>query len=80
MGGHRPIVWGGELIDKKYKNIKYIVVLNGRRLMIINATTNQKLVAATEGSMEGRCVEREAWEKRNSIVLGVLDVELEVKT
>ncbi len=43
--------------------------------MIINAITNQKLMAATEGSMEGRCNKQEAWGKRNSIVLGALDVE-----
>ncbi len=48
--------------------------------MIINATINQKLVAVMEGSMEGRCNEREAQGKRNSIVLGALDVELKVKT
>jgi len=43
--------------------------------MILNATINQKLAASMEGSMEGRCDEREAWGKHNSIVLGVLDVE-----
>jgi hypothetical protein len=43
--------------------------------MIINATTNQKLVAATKGSMEGSCDEREAQGKRNSIILGALDVK-----
>jgi len=43
--------------------------------MILNATTNQKLAAATEGSMEGRCDEWEAWGECNSIVLGALDVE-----
>jgi hypothetical protein len=48
--------------------------------MIINATTNQKLVAATEVSMEGRCNKREVQGKRNSIVLGALDIELKVKT
>jgi hypothetical protein len=48
--------------------------------MIFNATTNQKLVAATEGSMEGRFDEREAQGKRNSIVFGALDIELKVKT
>ncbi len=42
--------------------------------MILNTTTNQKLVAATKGSMEG-CEEREAQGKFNSIVLGALDVE-----
>ena len=75
MGGHRPIVWGGELIDKKIQNIKYTAALNGHRSMIINATTNQKLVAATKGSMEGSCDKREAQGKRNSIVLGALDVK-----
>jgi hypothetical protein len=43
--------------------------------MIINATTNQKLAAATEGSIEGRYDEWEAQGKRNSIVLGALDVK-----
>ncbi len=43
--------------------------------MILNAITNQKLAAGVESSMEGRCNEREVWEKRNPIVLGVLDVE-----
>jgi len=77
MGGHRPIVWvwGGELIDENIYNIKYTAALNGRRSMIINATTNQKLAAATKGSMEGSCDEREAQGKRNSIVLGALDVK-----
>ena len=48
--------------------------------MILNATTNQKLAAAAEGSMEGGCDKREAPGKRNSIVLGPLDIELKVKT
>ena len=61
--------------NKKERNIKYTMALNGRRSMIINATTNQKLAAATEGSMEGRCDEREVRGRRNSIVLGALDVE-----
>ena len=43
--------------------------------MIVNATTNQKLAAAMEGSMEGRCDKQEAQGKRNSIVWGALDVE-----
>jgi hypothetical protein len=52
------------------------MALNGRRSTILNATTNQKLAAASEGSMEGRFDKQEARGKRNSIVLGVLDVEL----
>ena len=75
MGGHPPIVWGGKSSNEKIYIIKYTAALNGCRSMILNATTNQKLAAATEGSMEGRCDEREARGKRNSIVLGALDVE-----
>ncbi len=48
--------------------------------MILNATTNQKLAAATEDCMEGRFDEPEAQGKRNTIVLGALVVELKVKT
>jgi len=66
----------GQQIDRqKMYNIKYNAALNGCRPMILNATTNQKLAAATEGGMEGRCDEREARGKRNFIVLGALDVE-----
>jgi hypothetical protein len=42
--------------------------------MILNATTNQKLAAMTEGSMEGKCDKREARGKHSSIVLGALDI------
>ncbi len=75
MGGHRPIVLGAALSDKKEKNIKYNVALNGRRSMVLNATTNQKQTAAMERSMEGGCDKWEVRGKYNSIVLGVLDVE-----
>ncbi len=51
------------------------MALNGHQLMIINATTNQKLATATVVSMEGRCDKWEAQGKCNSIVLGVLDVK-----
>ena len=60
--------------------IKYTAALNGCWSKILNATTNQKLVAATEGCMEGRFNKQEAQGKHNSIVLGALDVELKVKT
>jgi hypothetical protein len=43
--------------------------------MIINPSTNQKLVAAMEVSMEGRCDKQEVQGKRNSIVLGALGIE-----
>ncbi len=69
-GGHCPIVLGEECNNKKENNIKYIVGLDGRQLTTTHTTTNQKQVAATEGSMEGRCDEREVWGK--PIVLGAL--------
>ncbi len=75
MGVHCPIVWGVELSDEQEKYTKYTTALNGRWLMILNATTNQKLVAAMEGSMEGRWDEREVRGKRNSIILGALDIK-----
>ncbi len=65
----------GQQID-----LKYTAALNGRQSMILNASTNQKLAAAMEGSMEGRFNKREAQGKRNSIVLGGSDAEFKVKT
>ena len=73
VGGHCPIVWDGELSDKNIK--KNTVALNGRRSMILHATTNQKLAAATKGSMEGRWDKQEVRGKHISIVLKLLDVE-----
>ena len=35
-------------------NMKYTMALNGRRLIILHTTTNQKQAAAMEGSMKGR--------------------------
>ncbi len=72
MGGHRPIVWGGKLIEK-ICNTKYTTALDGLWLMILNATTNKIQVAVMERSTEGRC--NEAQGKQNSIVLGALDIE-----
>ena len=37
-----------------------------------NTTTNQKQAAAMEGSMEGIFDKRDAWGKRDAIILGVL--------
>ena len=77
-GAHRgtPSHRFGRQIDRqKTYNIKYTAALNGRRSMIIDTTTNQKLAASTEGSMEGRYDEREAQGKHNSVVLGALVVK-----
>jgi len=49
---------------------KYIVALDGRRLMIYYTTTTQKQAAATEGTMKGRHDEREARGKHDTIVFG----------
>ena len=52
--------------------IKYLVALIGRQLADQNTTTNQNQAAATDGSMEGICDERDVWGKRNAIILGAL--------
>jgi hypothetical protein len=69
VGGHRPTVWGGELSDKNIYIIKYTAALHGCRSIIIKVTTNQKLAAATEGSMEGIFHKQDAWGTCDSIVL-----------
>ncbi len=55
--------------------MKYTTALDSRRSTMAHTTTNQKQAAATEGSMEGRCNERDAWGKRDTIILGALYVE-----
>jgi hypothetical protein len=54
----------------KNKKIKYVAALDGQQLAKIHATTNQKQVSATEGTMEGRRDEREAWGSAISLLLG----------
>ena len=61
---------GGKLGDNKIKKIKYVVAFNGRQSMNLHTTTNQKQSAAMDGTKNGRRNEREAWGKRNTIVLG----------
>ena len=69
VGGHHLVVWG-----VKWSNAK--IIKNNtwwhlcRQLADQNTTTNQKQVATTEGSMEGICDERDAWGKRDAIILG----------
>jgi hypothetical protein len=50
MGGHRPIVWGGESNDKKVDNVKYIMALDGCWVIILHTTTNQKQTPVTRES------------------------------
>jgi len=45
----------------KNKTIKYVVASDGRQSAKKHTTTNQKQVAVTEVTMEGRRDEREAW-------------------
>ncbi len=66
--------YGAEFFDRA-RTLRAVNLLNGRRSMMVNTTTNQKLAAAMKGSMEGRCDEREVRGKRKSIVLGALDVK-----
>ncbi len=69
MGDVVPL-FGASNGAAKNKNKKYIMALDGRRLMIYYTTTNQKQAAATEGTMKGRRDEREARGKHDTIVSG----------
>ncbi len=42
VGGHHPIVWGGEQSDNKINKIKYTMASDGRRSKTFHTTTNQK--------------------------------------
>ncbi len=75
VGKHCPIVWDVKWSDAKIIKIQYMVVFIGRKLANQHTTTNQKQAAATEGSMEGICNERDAWGTCDSIIL----VELRCK-
>jgi hypothetical protein len=75
VGGVVPLFGGSNGAAKK----KYIVALDGRRLMIYYATTIQKQGFATEGGMKERCDEREAQGKHYAIVLGALLVDRRLK-
>ena len=46
------------------------LAIDGRQSNILHTTTNQKQVAATKGSMEGRCNEWEVRGKHDTIVSG----------
>ncbi len=70
---------GRRMERQKIKIKKCIVALDGRRLMIYYATTNQKQASGTEGGMKERCNKREAQGKHNTIVLGALLVERRLK-
>jgi hypothetical protein len=48
--------------------MKYTTALDSRQSTMAHTTTNQKQAAG----MEGRCDERDAWGKRDIIILGAL--------
>ncbi len=80
-------VWGSlshclgcRMERQKIEIKKYSVALDGRRLRIYYTTTNQKQVAATEGTMQGRRDEREVRGKHDTIVFGRHYVEWRLKT
>ncbi len=70
---------GRQMERQKNKNKKYIVALDGRRLMIYYATTNQKQASMMEGGMKERCDERKVQGKHYAIVLGILLVDRRLK-
>jgi hypothetical protein len=51
VGKHCPVVWDVEWSDAKIIKIQYMVAIIGRQSANQNTTTNQKQVAAMEGSM-----------------------------
>ncbi len=73
MGGTFRYRLGRRKEDKEINNEKYIVAFfAASKRMIFNTTTNQKQAAAKEGTIEGRCDEREAWGKQVTIILMAL--------
>ena len=72
MGKHCPIIWDVEWSNAKIIKIQYMVAFIGRQLANQNTTTNQKQAAAAERRMEGIFNKRDAWGKRDAIILGAL--------
>jgi len=67
-GGFRYRLGAANKVTKKTKN-KIRRGLDGRRSAKKHTTTNQKQAAVTEGTMEGRRDEREAWGSAISLFL-----------
>jgi hypothetical protein len=59
-----------EASNEKNREMGWALAIDGRRLNILHTTTNQKQVAATEGTMKGRHDEQEARGKHDTIVFG----------
>jgi hypothetical protein len=52
------VVWGVELSNKKYMKMKYTMALDGRRSMIFNTTTKQKMHPKYRGLWRGGATSR----------------------
>ncbi len=72
VGKYCPVIWDVKWSDAKFIKIQYMVAFIGRQSANQNASTNQKQAAVTEVSMEEIFDKRDAWEKRNAIILGAL--------
>jgi hypothetical protein len=59
---------GGE--QQKDREMGWALAIDGHQLNILHTTSNQKLAAVMEGTMQGRRNEREARGKHDTIVLG----------
>jgi len=70
LGRVFAVVWGRRIRRQKKQKNKIRRGLDGRRLAKKHTTTNQKQAAATEGTMEGRRDEREAWGSAISLFFG----------
>ena len=64
VGKRCPIVWDIEWSYAKMIKIQYMVAFIGR--------PTKKQAALMEGSMEGIIDKRDAWGRRDAIILGVL--------
>ncbi len=69
-----------EASNNKNREMGWALAIDSRRSKILHATTNQKQVAGTEGTMKGRRDKQEALGKHNTIFLGGITVEWRLKT
>ena len=69
MGNIVPL-FGGQMKRQKNREMGEALAIDGCQLNILHTTTNQKQVAATEGSMEGKCNKWEVRGKHDTIISG----------
>jgi hypothetical protein len=81
VGGRYCFDMGSNLKDKKKPNILYTVALDGRWLINLHTTTNQKQAPIMEESRERRQNYRGAWGGGcKSIVLVAIEWGVHIKT